>query len=103
MAAMIDKAGLQVADVLADFIDRQALPGTGIASDAFWAGAAAIFEGFAPENRALLRTRDEIQAKIDAWHEARRGQAIDQGEYQAFLRSIGYLAPEPQSFSITSA
>ena len=102
MAVMIDKSGLQVAKVLADFIDGQALPGTGITPDAFWAGAAKIFEGFAPENLALLKTRDEIQARIDAWHQARRGQAIDQNEYQAFLRSIGYLVDEPQPFSITS-
>jgi len=102
MAGMIDKAGLQVAEVLADFIEGQALPGTGIAPEAFWAGAAKIFEGFAPENRALLRTRDEIQAKIDAWHQARRGQGVDPGEYHAFLRSIGYLVEEPQPFSITS-
>jgi len=99
---MVDKGSLQVAEELAGFIDRQALAGTGIAPDAFWAGAARIFEGFAPENRALLQTRDEIQAKIDAWHEARRGQTIDPDEYQAFLRSIGYLADEPQPFSITS-
>ena len=66
MGAMIEKSGLKVAEVLAEFIDRQALPGTGIAPDAFWAGAAKIFEGFTPENRALLKTRDEIQAKIDA-------------------------------------
>jgi malate synthase len=99
---MVDKAGLQVADVLAEFIEGQVLPGTGIAPDAFWAGASGIFEGFTPENRALLATRDEIQARIDAWHEARRGQAIDQGEYQGFLRSIGYLTDEPQPFSITS-
>jgi malate synthase len=101
-AGMIDKAGLDVAESLANFIDNQALAGTGIAPEAFWAGAARIFEGFAPENRALLRTRDEIQAKIDAWHEARRGQAIDQGEYQAFLRAVGYLVDEPPPFSITS-
>src|SRR6185312_4890467 len=100
MGGMIDKAGLKVAESLADFIDSQALTGTGIAPDALWAGAARIFEGFAPENRALLKTRDEIQAKIDAWHEARRGQAIDQAEYQAFLRAIGYLVDEPQPFSI---
>ncbi|HEY4031803.1 MAG TPA: malate synthase G [Caulobacteraceae bacterium] len=102
MAGMIDKAGLQVAEALADFIEGRALPGTGIAPEAFWAGAAKIFEGFAPDNRALLKTRDEIQARIDAWHQARRGQQIDQGEYQAFLRSIGYLVDEPQPFSITS-
>src|SRR5438874_4804240 len=102
MDGMIDKAGLKVAQVLADFIDHQALPGTGIAPDAFWAGAARIFEGFAPDNRALLAKRDQIQAQIDAWHKPRRGQPVDQAQYQGFLRSIGYLVDEPQPFSITS-
>ena len=74
MAAMIEKSGLQVAGALAAFIDEQALPGTGIAPDAFWAGVARIFTDLAPENRALLNTRDDIQARIDAWHEARRGK-----------------------------
>jgi malate synthase len=99
---MIDKAGLKVAPALADFIEKQALPRTGVNLQAFWTGTARIFESFTPENRTLLKARDEIQAKIDAWHQARRGQPIDQGEYQSFLGSIGYLEGEPAPFSITS-
>ncbi len=99
---MIDKAGLRVAPVLADFIDQQVLPGTGLEAEAFWAGVADIFARFAPDNRALLAKRDEIQAQIDAWHGARQGKAIDAAEYQAFLRAIGYLAEEPAAFSISS-
>ncbi|WP_088185285.1 malate synthase G [Sphingobium sp. Z007] len=99
---MIDKAGLQVAQELADFIDTRALPGTGIAPDVFWAGAAAIFARFAPENAALLRKRDTLQAQIDSWHEQRRGQPHDAAVYQAFLREIGYLVPEPAPFAIGS-
>jgi len=102
MTNYIDKAGLKVADILVTFIETQALPGTGIAPDAFWAGAAAIFDTFAPENRVLLAKRDELQAEIDAWHIARKGQPIDPVAYQAFLREIGYLAPEPAPFAITS-
>ena len=99
---MIDKSGLKVAPELARFIDDQALPGTGLEPAAFWAGAADIFARFTPDNRALLAKRDAIQGQIDAWHVARRGRPIDQGEYQAFLRSIGYLVPEPAPFSIAS-
>ncbi|CAN7301073.1 malate synthase G [Phenylobacterium sp. LjRoot225] len=99
---MIEKAGLQVADVLAKFVEARALAGTGLSSEAFWAGAAEIFARFAPENRALLEKREVLQSKIDAWHTARRGQPIVQAEYQAFLREIGYLAPEPAPFAITS-
>ena len=66
MTAMIDKAGLKVAEVLVRFIEDEALPGTGLSPDAFWAGMADIYARFAPENRALLAQRDAIQQKIDA-------------------------------------
>ncbi|WP_151953735.1 malate synthase G [Sphingomonas sp. EC-HK361] len=97
---MTTRAGLRVADELATFIETRALPGTGIDADAFWAGTAAIFARFAPENRDLLATRDALQAKIDAWHAERVGQPIDQPAYQTFLREIGYLVPEPAPFTV---
>ena len=97
---MVERAGLQVADVLAQFVEQRALPGTGIAPDAFWSGVAAIFDRHVPDNRALLAKRDAIQAQLDAWHLARRGKPIDQAEYQAFLREIGYLVAEPEAFAI---
>ncbi|MDB5685468.1 MAG: glcB, partial [Rhizorhabdus sp.] len=100
MTNMIDKSGLRVAEQLVRFIEDQALPGTGLVAEAFWAGVADIYARFAPENAALLAVRDELQAKIDAWHQARIGQPIDQAEYQAFLRSIGYLVDEPAPFAI---
>jgi malate synthase len=100
MTQMIDKHGLQVAAELADFLDTQALPGTGVEPDAFWRGVARIYARFAPENAALLGVRDAMQAKIDAWHEARAGAPIDMAAYQAFLREIGYLVAEPAPFSV---
>ncbi len=96
----IDKAGLAVAVPLARFIDERVLPGTGIEPEAFWAGAAGIFARFAPENLVLLGRRDDLQAQIDAWHEARQGQPIDPAAYQAFLREIGYLVDEPAPFAV---
>ena len=102
MTQMVTRAGLSVAQELADFIEQQAIPGTGLEAEAFWSGVAAIFANYAPRNRALLDKRDDLQAQIDAWHEARAGQPIDQQGYQAFLREIGYLVPEPAPFTITS-
>nr|WP_167539646.1 malate synthase G [Sphingobium xenophagum] len=99
---MIDRAGLQVAASLAAFIEDQALPGTGIEPEAFWAGTADIFARFAPDNVALLRKRDTMQAQIDSWHEQRAGQPHDAAAYQAFLREIGYLVAEPAPFTIGS-
>jgi malate synthase len=96
----LDRAGLKVAAPLARFIEDKVLPGTKIEPDAFWAGAAGIFARFAPENAALLKTRDDLQAKIDAWHQARAGQPFDAKAYQAHLREIGYLVPEPAPFAV---
>ena len=103
MPELIEKSGLKVAAELVDFVDRQVLPGTGIGADAFWQGVAAIFDRFAPRNAALLAKRDAMQAQIDAWHEARAGQAVDGDAYSAFLREIGYLVPEPAPFAIGSS
>ncbi|KQS51353.1 malate synthase G [Sphingomonas sp. Leaf198] len=100
MAKMIEKADLKIAASLVDFIDTQALPGTGLDAAAFWQGVSDIYAKFAPENAALLAVRDDLQAKIDAWHEARAGKPIEQPEYQAFLREIGYLVDEPAPFSV---
>lgn len=102
MTKTVDKAGLKVAAVLADFIDSKALPGTGLEAAAFWAGVADIYARFTPENRALLKTRDEMQAKIDAWHKQHQGKPQDAAAYQAFLKEIGYLVPEPAPFKIAS-
>ncbi len=103
MTKRIDKSGLKVAGELATFIDERVLPQIGLRSDAFWQGTAAIFARFAPRNRALLAKRDELQAAIDAWHKANPGKAQDGAAYQAFLRSIGYLVPEPAPFAVTTA
>ena len=100
MTQMIEKAGLSVAEPLVRFIEDRALPGTGLAAEAFWSGLASLYARFAPENAALLARRDELQAQIDAWCEARQGRRIDQAEYQAFLAEIGYLVPEPAPFTV---
>ncbi|MBO9528081.1 MAG: malate synthase G, partial [Sphingobium yanoikuyae] len=98
----IDPNGVRIDDQLADFIERRALPGTGIDPARFWAGFADIFGRFAPENADLLAKRDAIQAKIDAWYQARAGQPFDVAAQRAFLTEIGYLVPEPAPFAIGS-
>ena len=95
-----DRAGLKVAGELIALIEQDVLPGLGLDAASFWAGAATIFERFAPENRALLERRDALQAQIDDWHLARRRQPYDVGASEAFLREIGYLVDEPAAFSI---
>ena len=95
-----DRAGLKVAGELIALIEQDVLPGLGLDAAAFWSGAAAIFERFAPENRALLARRDALQAQIDDWHRARRGQPYGVAASQAFLKEIGYLVEEPAPFTV---
>ncbi len=102
MTERVQVGGLQVAKALYDFVTNEAIPGTGVAAEAFWAGAASVIHDLAPKNRALLAKRDDIQAKIDAWHQARKGQAHDAVAYKAFLQEIGYLLPEPADFKVTT-
>ena len=97
---MTPRAGLQVADDLAAFVETEVLPGLDIEAERFWSGAADVFARFAPENRRLLAVRDNLQRRIDAWHAGRRGQPHDPAATEAFLRDIGYLVDEPAPFAI---
>ena len=63
---MIDQAGLQVAPALSQFIENEALPGTGIDKAAFWSGFSALVHDLAPRNRELLAERDRLQLEVDA-------------------------------------
>src|SRR5690242_3136348 len=100
MVERVTVHGLQVARVLHDFVMNEALPGTGVDADKFWAGFAALAVKLMPENRALLAERDRLQAAIDAWHKAHPARPIDQAAYTAFLKEIGYLKPEGADFQI---
>ena len=94
MTERVQVGGLQVAKVLYDFVSNEALPGTGVDADAFWAGAVKVIEDLAPKNKALLAKRDDLQAQIDAWHRDHAGPPIDAAAYKAFLQEIGYLLPD---------
>jgi len=100
MTQMIDRAGLKIAESLAQFLDSEVLAPLGRDKDAFWQGFAALVAEYAPRNAALLAKRDELQAAIDAWHKDRAGQPLVQSDYQAFLHKIGYLVDEPGDFTI---
>ncbi|MFW3897954.1 malate synthase G [Pseudomonas bharatica] len=102
MTEHVQVGGLQVAKVLFDFVNNEAIPGTGVSAEKFWAGAEKIIHDLAPKNKALLSKRDTLQAQIDAWHQARKGQAHDAAAYKAFLQEIGYLLPEASDFQVST-
>ena len=95
--------GLSIDRRLVQFVEQEALPGTGLVAKDFWAGFGAIMRDLAPLNRLLLDKRDRIQREIDAWHRARAGEAFDAGAYRAFLEEIGYLLPEGDDFSVETS
>ena len=94
---------LRIASGLYDFITDEALPGTGIDPESFWAGVDKVVADLAPRNRELLARRDDLQAQIDRWHRQRIVGGFDAGEYRQFLTDIGYLLPEPADFTIGTA
>ncbi len=101
MTDYVERAGLQVAAPLAALVEGEVLTG-GVTPDRFWRGYAEMLRELVPANHALLERRDALQRQIDDWHRARRGQPHDGAAYQAFLREIGYLVPEPAPFAIAT-
>jgi len=103
MSERVTIGRLAVARPLHDLVVNDVAPGTGISPEKFWAALEDVLVRFAPRNAELLAIRDDMQAKIDAWHVARRGQAHDAAAYKSFLKEIGYLMEEGPDFTITTA
>ena len=100
---MAASSALRVAPELEAFLVKEVLPGTGVAPDAFFAGMESLLRDLAPRNAALLAKRDEIQAKVDAWHRAHPAKPIDAAAYEDFLRGIGYLLDPPGEVQVSTA
>jgi malate synthase len=103
MSNRIDTNGLSVDATLHGFVNDEVLPGTNVSPADFWAGFSAIVHDMAPQNRALLAKRDDLQAQIDSWHKQHAGQAFDFDAYKNFLTEIGYLLPEGPDFAVDTA
>src|SRR5687768_16164614 len=103
MTDRVKVGDLRVARVLYDFVNNEALPGTGVDPDSFWAGVDKVVTDLTPRNQDLLARRDNLQAQIDKWHRQRAIGPHDADEYKQFLTDIGYLLPEPDDFTITTS
>ncbi|MFV5491060.1 malate synthase G [Acinetobacter sp. ASP199] len=99
MTARIQKGKLAIAKELYDFIENEALPGSGLDSETYWKNFEQVVVDLSPKNKALLAKRDAIQAQIDEWH---RNNTFELQAYKAFLTEIGYLLPEVEDFQITT-
>ncbi len=102
MTERIEVGSLLVARTLYDFINEEAIPGTGVSDREFWAGLDRLVQELTPRNRALLDARHALQDKIDAWHREHAGHPADMAAYRTFLADIGYIVPEGKAFSIAT-
>jgi malate synthase len=100
MSNYVNVGDLQVASQLYEFINAEALPGSQVDQDTFWAGFEKIIRDLTPRNKELLAKRDELQTKINRWH--RENNDFNFDKYKAFLEEIGYLLPEPEDFTIST-
>src|ERR1700749_5251936 len=103
MTDRVSAGNLRVARVLYDFVNNEALPGTDIDQDSFWAGVDKVVAALTPQNQDLLSRRDQLQAQIDKWHRQRVIEPLDMHAYRQFLTQMGYLQPEPADFTITTS
>ena len=103
MRATVNVEQLKVDKGLYDFVNNEAIPGSEVRAEDFWKGFAALVGSLSPRNASLLSRRDELQAKIDAWHLQNPGPGFDRQRYKAFLREIGYLVAEKESFAVSTA
>jgi malate synthase len=103
MTDAIETAGLKVARVLDELVRDEIAPGTGITAEQVWSTLAELVDELGPKHQALLERRDELQAQIDRWLGERKGRAIDGDAYRHFLEEIGYLVPEGEPFTVTTA
>lgn len=103
MVNRVYKNGLSVDSKLVDFMELEAIPGTGVNNEIFWKGFAKIIEELGPKNSNLLNKREELQSKIDNWHIAHRGKSHDAEAYKFFLTEIGYIVKDTGKFKIDTA
>jgi malate synthase len=99
----VESAGIKIAKPLYDFVNNEALPGTGVGAEAFWTGFAGLLAELGPRCTALLDKRESLQAQIDAWHLANKGKPADTEAYLGFLRGIGYLVAEPATVAVSTS
>ncbi|MGH1351266.1 MAG: malate synthase G [Methyloligellaceae bacterium] len=103
MSERITVSGLQIDTRLHEFIENDALSGTGISSTDFWQGLANIVSDLAPKNQTLLAKRTDLQSQINKWEIEHREHPRDIESYELFLREIGYIQDEGEAFSIDTS
>jgi len=98
----IKKENLTVNSVLFEFINKEVMPGTDINVNEFWRKFDSAVHELAPINKALIKKREDLQKKIDAWHLVNKDKDLNKENYIKFLKSINYIVEDKDDFQITT-
>ena len=79
---------LSVSLELANFVNKDLLPGTGVLKNKFWSGLDKHAHKLSLKNKNLLEFREILQKKIDIWHRDKRGIKINSKKYLNFFNPI---------------
>ena len=91
---------LSISENLANFINKELLPGTKINKEKFWKGFDKCVHELAPKNIKLLQKRERLQKAIDALHIDKKDDQFNLKKYTEFLIKIGYLKKPGPNFKI---
>ncbi|HMB73318.1 MAG TPA: malate synthase G, partial [Gammaproteobacteria bacterium] len=102
MTEYVSTGSINVARPIYELVRDEIAPDTGIPAESVWTLLEDLIQSLAPRNAELLRERDELQSKIDAWLLERKGERLDIPAYRKYLQDIGYLVSDGEPFSITT-
>jgi len=91
---------LSISQKLANFINKELLPGTKINKEKFWKGFDKCVHELAPKNKKLLQKRERLQKAIDALHIDKKDDQLNLKKYTEFLLKIEYLKKSGPNFKI---
>jgi malate synthase len=66
---------LKVSEDLLSFVNNELLKDSGIIPEKFWLGFDEAAHSLAPKNKELIKTRENLQKKIDYLHVKKKGIA----------------------------
>ena len=96
------KNSLKVSRLLVKFLENEVLNKLNLNVDKFWEDFDNVIRVFAPKNENLLKKREDIKKKIDAYYISNKDKPYDHDDYINFLKEIDYIVPEGPDFNISS-
>ena len=96
----INTEELSISEDLYEFVNKEAIPSTGLSIEKFWKGLSKTAHELTPKNIELLRKRKKLQIEIDGWHLENYEKEFNLKEYKSFLKKIEYLKEEGPDFKI---